>query len=71
MKIASFWDKAPCSLEVDRRFRGAYCLHQGDEFVARLIALMTEEVRTSETSAHFNVLHGAISQNFILAAVRT
>jgi hypothetical protein len=22
-----FWDVAPCSLGVDRRFRGAYCLH--------------------------------------------
>jgi hypothetical protein len=32
MKIRAFWDVAPCSLaEVDRRFRGAYCLHrQGD-----------------------------------------
>jgi hypothetical protein len=27
-----FWDVAPCSLvEIDRSFRGAYCLHhQGD-----------------------------------------
>jgi hypothetical protein len=26
MKVAAFWDTAPCSLiEVDRRFRGAYC----------------------------------------------
>jgi hypothetical protein len=31
--MTAFWDIAPCSLvEVDRRFRGAYCLHyQGDE----------------------------------------
>jgi hypothetical protein len=29
----AFWDVTPCSLAgVDRRFRGAYCLHhQGDE----------------------------------------
>jgi hypothetical protein len=28
-----FWDVVPCSLvKVDRRFRGAYCLHhEGDE----------------------------------------
>jgi hypothetical protein len=28
-----FWDVLPCSqVDVDRRFRGAYCfLHQGDE----------------------------------------
>jgi hypothetical protein len=33
MKMTAFWDIVPCSLvEVDRRFRGAYCLHhQGDE----------------------------------------
>jgi hypothetical protein len=33
VKISIFWDVAPCSIvEVDRRFRGAYCLHhQGDE----------------------------------------
>jgi hypothetical protein len=29
MKMTAFWDNAPCSLvEVDRRFRDAYCLHQ-------------------------------------------
>jgi hypothetical protein len=28
IKIIAFWDIALCSLvEVDRRFRGAYCLH--------------------------------------------
>jgi hypothetical protein len=33
MKIAIFWDVAPCSLvDADRRFRGTYSLHyQGDE----------------------------------------
>jgi hypothetical protein len=33
MKIIAVWGIAPCSLiEVDRHFRGAYCLnHQGDE----------------------------------------
>jgi hypothetical protein len=32
VKCGVFWDVAPCSqVEVDRRFRGAYCLHhQGD-----------------------------------------
>jgi hypothetical protein len=28
----SLWDVAACShVEVERRFRGAYCLHQGDD----------------------------------------
>jgi hypothetical protein len=33
VKMTAFWDIEPRSLvEVDRRFRGAYCLHhQGDE----------------------------------------
>lgn len=33
MKIAIFWEVAPCSLVgIARRFRGACCLrHQGDE----------------------------------------
>jgi hypothetical protein len=30
IKFKVFWDVAPCSLGVERRFRGAYCLHQGD-----------------------------------------
>jgi hypothetical protein len=29
MKMTVYWDVAPCSLlDIDRRFRGAYCLHQ-------------------------------------------
>jgi uncharacterized membrane protein (DUF485 family) len=53
MKFRVFWDVALCShVEVDRRFKGAYCLHhQGDEFTA----LMMEAVRTCETSSNFNV----------------
>jgi len=33
MMFRVFWDVAPCShIEVDLRFRGAYCLHrQGDD----------------------------------------
>jgi hypothetical protein len=53
-----FWDIAQYSLvEVDRRFRGAYCLHhQADE------SLMIEAVRAFETSVYFN---GAICQKII------
>jgi hypothetical protein len=45
--MTAFWDIAPCSMvEVDRRFRGSYCLHhQG--------ALAMEAVRTSETSVNY------------------
>jgi hypothetical protein len=31
MKITAFCDTVPCSLEVDRRFRGAYCLYHKDD----------------------------------------
>jgi hypothetical protein len=33
LQFIVFWDVAPCShVEVDRRFKGAYCVHyQGDE----------------------------------------
>jgi hypothetical protein len=44
MKITAFWNIVHCSLfEVDRRFRGAYCLHR--PFIT---------VRTSETSVYSN-----------------
>jgi hypothetical protein len=36
-KMTVFWDAAPCGLvEIDRRFRSAYCLHhQGEEYLIR------------------------------------
>jgi hypothetical protein len=40
MKMRVLWDLAPCSLGVDRRFRGAYSV--------------MEAVRTSETSVYSN-----------------
>jgi hypothetical protein len=47
MKMRGFWNIGPCSLvEVDRRFRGAKCLHcQCDR--------CDEAVRISETSIYF------------------
>jgi hypothetical protein len=49
MKFRVFWDVAPCSkVDVDRRFRGAHCLHhQG--------VLMMEVALISETSANINL----------------
>jgi hypothetical protein len=44
MRVAVFWNVAPCSLaETDRRFRGDYFL----------IDLMMEALRTCETSVDF------------------
>jgi hypothetical protein len=37
LKFRVFWDVAPCShVEVDRRFRGAYCLHHQGNFTKTL-----------------------------------
>jgi hypothetical protein len=36
MKMAVFWDVAPCSLvDIGRRFRGAYCLHHQGDYTAQ------------------------------------
>jgi hypothetical protein len=43
MKMAVFWDVASCSVEISRRFWGAYCLP----------VLMTEAISTSVTSVNF------------------
>jgi hypothetical protein len=49
-KMKAFWDITAYSLViVDRRFRGACCLHHQP-----IIALMMEIVRTSETSVYYN-----------------
>jgi hypothetical protein len=84
MKMTAFWYIAPCSLvEVNRRFRSAYCLHhQGDNYSIELfISLMMEVVRTSDTSANFNEitrqyitegcqLHGNIYFSFEVLSLR-
>jgi hypothetical protein len=57
-KFIVFWDVKPCShVEVDQRFRGAYCLHhQGNSWWWRQYA----PLKRSSTSTW---LHGATSQN--------
>jgi hypothetical protein len=43
-------------VEVDRRFRDAYCFHhQGDHSLPPMMAVMIEAVRTSEMSVIFDV----------------
>jgi hypothetical protein len=47
MKFRVFWDVASCSqVQVDQRFRGAYCLHH---------QAMMEAVCTSEMLVNFNM----------------
>jgi hypothetical protein len=47
-KFRVFWDVAPCShVEVDRRFRGAYCLHhRPDDHPEDSINFVLAAVRT-------------------------
>jgi hypothetical protein len=54
-KIALFWDVAPCSVvEIDRRFRDAYCLyHHRHVDPSTIKAMMMEAESTSETSVSF------------------
>jgi hypothetical protein len=71
VKFRVFWDVAPCShVEVDRRLRGAYCLHhQGDHRPGDRGSTHLWKRRSTSTW-----LQGATSQKtlyFILAAVRT
>jgi hypothetical protein len=52
MKMIVFWDTAPCSLvEIDRRFRDAYCLHHRPD---------------DEGNKHLYEIHGAISQMTVI-----
>jgi hypothetical protein len=44
MNMTTFWDIALCSLEVNQRFEGAYCLHHHP----------ADRGTTSETSVYFN-----------------
>jgi hypothetical protein len=49
MKITVFWDVVPCSLvEIDRRFRGTYCLHhQSNHCPSTLSApVLSKAIRT-------------------------
>jgi hypothetical protein len=48
MKIGALWDVEPCSLvRVDRRFKGAYCLHHQDSLIMALA--VSSRTLTAET----------------------
>jgi hypothetical protein len=69
MKMTVFWDIWPCSIiEVDRRFRCVYCLHQGER--------PDDGGKPLKRRSTYTRLHGAISQKaldliFITSAVST
>jgi hypothetical protein len=45
-----FWDVLPCKMIVDRRFRGAYCLHQG--FLMMVDNYFTRQYIAEDNSEH-------------------
>jgi hypothetical protein len=71
LKMTIFWDVAPYSLvEIYRRFRGAYCIH--DQCI--VISLIIEAASTCETLVNF--YHATQrdmpkTDTFIPVAVRT
>jgi hypothetical protein len=64
-----FWDVAQCSLvDIDRRCRGAYCLHhRGDEKTAIFI-LVT--VRTTNLTMYYIFLYSTTSDLIVIGLLQ-
>jgi hypothetical protein len=62
MKMTAFWDIAPCSLaEVDRCFRGVYCLHhQGYRPHNGGLRISETSVYCSETTRRYALIMEAL-----------
>jgi hypothetical protein len=67
MKNAVYWDVAPCSSCVNRRFRGTYPLRlQGRKIRERGTSVsrwLQEAIRSSETSVHTRTTQRHIPEN--------
>jgi hypothetical protein len=62
-EMTAFWHTTLCSLvKVDRRFKGAYCLHQGDDY--------PDDGDMSATS-RLQCIIPQMAAIFIIAAART
>jgi hypothetical protein len=48
MKFRAFWNVVPCSLEVDRHFGGAYCLHDSSPWWWRQYDLEGNQTATPD-----------------------
>jgi hypothetical protein len=73
MKNAVFWDMAPCSPFVNRRFGGTYRLHLQSEppahagtSLADFSTLKMETIRSSESSVHQRITWRHIPEHGIL-----
>jgi hypothetical protein len=77
LKNAVFWDVAPCSFCVNRRFWGTYCLHfQGRKIrergtsVSSWLQTELQAICSSETSVHGRTTRRHILENGILHSHR-
>jgi hypothetical protein len=62
MKMTVFWDVGPCSLvEIDRRFRGSYCLHHYGDRTSEKFASFYETTLHIIEDSH---LQGDLSGEF-------
>jgi hypothetical protein len=65
------WDIAPCSLiGVDRRFRGAYCLHQGDDGVSEhiwIVGLLRDTRRYISQKDGISILSAVITSSLTMS----
>jgi hypothetical protein len=57
--MAAFWDIALCShMAINRRFRGAYCLHnQGDEYYVYKLRYLSLCISILNRLIHSSVFH--------------
>jgi hypothetical protein len=64
MKILAFWNIAPRNLvEVDLRFRGAYCLHhQSDEFCRTVTDALRKELHVFPSVTRQRFIGGKMFQ---------
>jgi hypothetical protein len=52
---AAFWSNAPCNIaEIDKRFRGAYCLHHQGAVMMEVENISETPVKVYQKSRHIN-----------------
>jgi hypothetical protein len=67
MKMADFWDVAPCGLlGTDRRFRGAYCLRSFDPDNTRNKHLLNVSQHVPEHMAQHNLRQPCSEFTFVV-----
>jgi hypothetical protein len=63
MNVANFWDVAPCSPYVDRRFLGTYRFHLQGQKLAEQESSDFRLIPSSETSIHLRTTRRHIPEH--------